>query len=82
VVVRGLRVRQLSCHRENGFVYLSLDDRYGLRVTEASALEVVPFIAECMAAAAGWSSFPHPEECPRPRRKLRTLLGTPWERSR
>src|SRR4051794_9253175 len=61
VVVNGWRVPNLSAEPlPGGRVHLSLDHRFGIDLTVADAEQVVPFIADCMAVAMGYTC--HPQE--------------------
>ena len=59
VVIDGWRVPHLTAHPANGgIVHLTLDDRFGLDVQVADMERVIPFIADCIAVAKGYSCHP------------------------
>jgi hypothetical protein len=57
----GYRVPYLSAIRHSGVnegtVSLSLDERFLIDATDDEARKWIPFIANCMAVAAGYSCF-------------------------
>lgn len=56
VTVDGYRVPMLQAHmQKGGKVLLTLDHRYGLDLDLQTAQFVVPFVANAMAVAAGYS---------------------------
>lgn len=66
VILYGRRVPFLQAWPVNGGrVHLLLDERYGLDLTLEEAQRVVPFIADCMAVAAGYTCHPRPDEDPK-----------------
>lgn len=61
VVVNGFRVPFLTATPiPGGRVDLTLDSRYGLEVPVQDVERVVPFIADCIAVAMGFTC--HPQE--------------------
>lgn len=75
VVVNGWTVPFLTAEPLNdGGVCLHLDDRHALHVSLDDEAGVVPFIADCIAVALGYSS--HPNDEPKrstPYRRLRPV---------
>jgi hypothetical protein len=68
VVVNGCSVPFLTATPLNGGrVHLTLDGRFGLDLTVTEADDVVPFIADAIAIALGYTAHPHATECPDPR---------------
>jgi hypothetical protein len=67
VVVNGHKVPYLAATPTRDGVHLTLDCRFGLDLTSAQALEVVPFLADVVAIALGYTCFPC-EEVPNPPR--------------
>ena len=68
VVVNGCSVPFLTATPLNGGrVHLTLDGRFGLDLTVAQAEDIVPYIADAIAIASGYTAHPHPTECPDPR---------------
>jgi len=65
VVLHGHMVPFLRATPIDGGVHINLDGRYGLDLTAAQADEVIPFVADCIAVAMGYSCFPKPA-CPDP----------------
>jgi hypothetical protein len=65
VVVHGHMVPHLRASPIDGGVHLNLDGRYGLDLSSADAETVLPFIADCIAVAMGYTGHPKPE-CPEP----------------
>lgn len=56
VVVDGYRVPLLEAHEEQGGrMLLTLDSRYGLEIDIQTAERVVPWVANAIAIAAGFS---------------------------
>jgi hypothetical protein len=49
---------------DGGRVHLMLDKRYGLELTVEEAERVVPFIADCIAVAAGYACHPRRDQEP------------------
>jgi hypothetical protein len=83
-LVDGWRVPFLAAKPlDGGRVDLTLDDRYALVLDVATAEEVVPFVADAIAIAIGFTCHPRADwEGPKPRhpmRRLRPLYaeGTP-----
>jgi hypothetical protein len=67
VLLYGRRVPHLDAAPMNGgMVHITLDERYGLDLTVEEAERVVPFIADCIAVAAGYSCHPRQGEQPYP----------------
>jgi hypothetical protein len=61
VIVAGREVPFLKAHPANGgIINLILDDRYALGVAVADADRVIPFIADCIAVALGYTCHPRP----------------------
>jgi hypothetical protein len=68
VVVNGCAVPFLTATPWNGGrIHLTLDGRFGLDLTVAEAEQVVPFIADAIAVALGYTAHPDAVECPDPR---------------
>jgi hypothetical protein len=62
VTIDGFRVPYIAAHREiggadDGLMSLLLDDRFGFNATEDECRHWLPFLANAMAIAAGYSSF-------------------------
>ena len=65
VVVGGRQVPYLNAHPANGgIVHLTLDNRFGLDIAVADAEAVIPFIADCIAVAMGYTCHPAADEEP------------------
>lgn len=61
VVVGGRQVPFLQARPVNGGkIYLSLDDRYGLEISVADADRFIPWIADAIAVAMGYTCHPRP----------------------
>jgi hypothetical protein len=61
VYVNGWRVPYLEAIREGGTWHLMLERRHHLSaLTEQEAERFLPFLADCIAVAAGWSDWPSP----------------------
>jgi len=59
VVVGGRRVPYLDATPMNGgIISLTLDSRFALDVPVADAGQVIPFIADCIAVALGYTCHP------------------------
>lgn len=59
VVIDGRQVPYLDAHLlPGGRISLTLDHRFGLDLTVEEAERVIPFLADCIAVAAGYASFP------------------------
>lgn len=59
VVVNGWTVPFLeACPIAGGMVSLTLDRRFGLDLPIADAERIVPFIADCIAVACGYTAHP------------------------
>jgi hypothetical protein len=68
VVVDGHTVPFVTATPMNGGrVHLALDGRFGIDLSVADAEEIVPFIANAIAVALGYTSHPHAKECPEPK---------------
>ncbi len=68
VVVNGCSVPFLTATPLNGGrVHLTLDGRFGLDLTVAEAEQIVPFIADAIAIASGYTAHPHATESPDPK---------------
>ena len=68
VVVNGWRVPYLEATPLNGgVVRLCLDGRFGLDLSVADAEHVVPFVADCIAVAAGYTAHPGGDGLDEPR---------------
>ena len=52
----------------DGGVHVNLDRRLGVDLSADEAQRILPFIADCIAVAAGYTCHPH-EECPEPARR-------------
>lgn len=82
VVVNGCSVPFLTATPLNGGrVHLTLDGRFGLDLTVTEADDVVPFIADAIAIALGYTAHPHATECPDPRprppfARMRSLMDS------
>lgn len=62
VVVNGWQVPFLAATPEpGGRIHLSLDHRFGIDVTVEEAERIVPFLADCMAVALGYTGHPDAE---------------------
>ncbi len=69
VIVSGRRVPFLSARPVNGGkIALTLDNRIGVDVDVAQADALIPFIADCIAVAMGYTC--HPREGDEPRRSV------------
>jgi len=77
VIVRGWRVPFLTAEPlEDGGVCLSLDHRFALKVSLNDEAAVVPFVADCIAVALGYTSHPHERPNPStPYGRLRPIGG-------
>jgi hypothetical protein len=65
VIVDGRRVPFLQAHPANGGkISLVLDGRLGMDVSVADAEAVIPFIANCIAVAMGFTCHPSADEDP------------------
>jgi hypothetical protein len=65
VVLHGHTVPFLRASPAPDGVSLTLDRRLGLDLTAEEAERVIPFIADCIAVAMGYTCHPSPE-CPQP----------------
>lgn len=62
VVVNGHQVPFLrATPLDGGQVHLNLDRRLGLTLTAEEAERVVPFLADAIAVASGYTAHPEPE---------------------
>jgi hypothetical protein len=76
VVVGGRQVPYLNAHPMNGgIVHLNLDNRFGLDLPVADAERVIPFIADCIAVAMGYTCHPAADEEPMRLPPFRRLHG-------
>jgi hypothetical protein len=67
VIVGGRRVPFLQAHPMNGGrISLILDNRLGVDVSVADAETVIPFIADCIAVALGYTCHPQADQEPTP----------------
>lgn len=67
VVQDGRQVPFLEAWHMGDRVSLTLDQRYGLDLTVAEAERVVPFLADAIAVALGYTCHPRTDEEPNPR---------------
>jgi hypothetical protein len=69
LVVDGRKIAYLEGRPHgDGQVLFILDGRYGMDVDVAEAERWAPFLAECIAVAAGYTSHPSSDkDAPRPR---------------
>jgi hypothetical protein len=75
VVVNGWQVPYLNATPLNGGrVHLNLDHRFGVDLTIEEAERVVPFLADCLAVALGYTCHPGLEVPDPPRRKPFTRM--------
>lgn len=66
VQLYGRRVPHLQAWPvSGGRVCVALDERYVVELSVEEAERVVPFIADCIAVAAGWTCHPRQGEEPR-----------------
>ncbi|MDQ1746329.1 MAG: hypothetical protein QOD07_592 [Frankiaceae bacterium] len=82
VLFHGRSVPHLKAQPMNGgMIALTLDDRFDLHLSIEDAERVVPFLADCIAVAAGYSCHPRRGEEPRrlelfpPATEISTLGG-------
>lgn len=68
VAVHGRQVPFLQAFPAEGGVHLTLDQRFGLDLSADEAERVIPFIADCIAVALGYTCHPNPD-CPEPGRR-------------
>ncbi len=69
VRVYGREVPLLTAQiHDGGMMTLVLDGRLGLELSTPEAERVVPFLADVIAVAMGYASFPS-EDCPEPVRR-------------
>jgi hypothetical protein len=70
VIVNGHAVPFLTATpRDNGDVSIQIDRRFGIDLTAAEAEDVVPFLAEAIAVALGFTCHPCPDFPEPPLRK-------------
>lgn len=69
VILHDHEVPFLSAYPRAGQVYLGLDARFGIDLTMAEAERFVPFLADAIAVALGYTCHPCPE-CPEPGKRL------------
>jgi hypothetical protein len=65
VVVHGRQVPFLQAFPSEVGVHINLDQRLGLDLSADEAERVIPFIADCIAVALGYTCHPNPD-CPEP----------------
>jgi hypothetical protein len=65
VVLHGRQVPFLRAAPIDGGVHLVLDSRLGLDLTIEEAHRIIPFLADSIAVALGYTCHPQPE-CPEP----------------
>jgi hypothetical protein len=78
VVVNGWRVPFLEATPLNGGrIALRLDRRIGVDITVEEGERLMPFIADCIAVAAGYTAHPGCDglEEPRPRHPMARMQG-------
>jgi hypothetical protein len=78
VVLNGWRVPYLSAAPVNGGrVHITLDSRFGIDLTVEEAERVVPFLADCIAVALGYTGHPGQDglDEPRPRQSIVRMAG-------
>ena len=74
VIVAGRQVPFLVAHPEDGGkVHLTLDRRLGITLTVSEAERIIPFLADAIAVASGYTSHPHDE--PRERHPFPRVIG-------
>jgi len=85
VVIDGWRVPFLEAHpQRGGKVLIVLDARAGLELTVAEAERVLPFLADAIAVASGYSCHPRePEQepIPLPATRPRRETSLDWDRA-
>lgn len=68
LVVNGWRVPYLEATPMNGGkIDLILDRRYGIEITVEEAERILPFIADCIAVASGYTAHPGRDGLTEPR---------------
>ena len=76
VVVRGRRVPHLEATPLNGgMVALHLDHRFCVEISVFDAKRIVPFIADCIAVAMGYTGHPAADQEPVRRHPFPRLTG-------
>lgn len=76
VVVRGRRVPYLEATPLNGgMVALHLDHRFSIDLSVADAERIVPFIADCIAVAMGYTGHPGVDDEPIPLPAMPRMLA-------
>jgi hypothetical protein len=79
VIVGGHRVPFLEAQPMNGgIISLTLDHRYVLDVPVADADRVIPFIADCIAVALGYTCHPRPGMEPLRSTPFQPTHGIDW----
>jgi hypothetical protein len=73
LVLNGHSVPFADATPIDGGVHLCLDNRFGVDLTHDEAERVIPFLADGIAVALGYTCFPC-DEAPEPRKR------TPWPR--
>jgi hypothetical protein len=85
VVINGWRVPFLEAHPQRaGKILVVLDDRGGLELSVDEAQRVLPFIADAIAVASGYSCHPRSEsEAPLslPHTRPRRTVSLDWARA-
>jgi hypothetical protein len=81
VVVNGHQVPLLSAEiRNGGKVELTLDDRIALTLDVVTADEVIPFIADAIAVAMGYTCHPKDDwDAPKPLPPMKRLRSLYFE---
>jgi hypothetical protein len=77
VVLRGWQVPFLTATPlPGGKIHLTLDHRFGLDLSLADAEQVIPFLADCMAVALGYTGHPEADwETAKPRSEIVRMHG-------
>jgi hypothetical protein len=82
VMVNGWRVPLVRAHPQgDDQVLLVLDERFGLELSLTEAERVVPFVADAIAVALGFTAHPShdddaPNKAPHPRpERIHTVVG-------
>jgi hypothetical protein len=71
VVLNGHQVPYLNATPTEEGVHLSLDARFGVDLSHDEADKIIPFLADTIAVALGYTCFPC-DEVPEPTRRI------PW----
>jgi hypothetical protein len=75
IVVNGSTVPYLTARpKRDGAVHVTLDHRFGLDLSEEEAEKVVPFLADVIAVALGYTCHPCPEVPEPPLRRAATRM--------